>query len=153
MDKVASVSAFFFLIYRVSICEAKELNILVLKSSSKLPISALVAPPLDDFWTLENVVSLLFNLFLEAPLEHLFHKLTISSYDSLDMSPFPSIFNISRQSSLTPFNNIVLRMSLLTLGSLDHCRLYCSLSTKSSRFSSSFCIILNSSSLFSLVRQ
>jgi hypothetical protein len=116
MDRAASASAFFFLICRVSICEAKELNISVLKPLSKLPISALVAPPLADFWTLENVVSLLFDLFLKAPLEHLFHKLTISSYDSLDMSPFPSIFIISKQSSLTPFNNIVLRISLLTLG-------------------------------------
>jgi len=115
MDRDTSASSCFLLICRVSICEAKEINISVLKPSSKLPISDLVAPPLDDFWTLENVVSLLFDLFLEAPFEHLLHKLTISSYDSLDMSPFPSIFSISRQSSLTPFNNIVLRLSLLTL--------------------------------------
>src|ERR1700722_10800100 len=116
MDKVASASACFFLICRVSICEAKELSISVLKSSSKLPISALVAPPLADFWTLENVVSLLFDLFLAAPLQHLLHKLTITSYGYLDISPFPSMFSISRESSLTPFNKIVLRMSLLTLG-------------------------------------
>jgi hypothetical protein len=106
----------FFLICRVSICEAKELSISVLKSSSRLPISALVAPPLADFWTLENVVSLLIYLFLAAPLEHLLHKLTISSYDSLDMSPFPSMFSISRESSLTPFNKMVLRISLPTSG-------------------------------------
>jgi hypothetical protein len=49
MDRAASALACFFLIYKVSICEAKEINISVLKSSSKLPISALVSPPLVDF--------------------------------------------------------------------------------------------------------
>ena len=48
-DKATSALACFFLICKVSICEAKELNISVLKSSSKLRISALVAPPLADF--------------------------------------------------------------------------------------------------------
>jgi len=49
MAKAASTYACFFLICKVSICEAKELNILILNSSSRLPISALIAPPLADF--------------------------------------------------------------------------------------------------------
>ena len=69
--RAASAFACFFLTYKVSICEAKELNISVLNSSSKLPISARVSPPLADFWTLEYVLSLLFGL-LVAPLEHLY---------------------------------------------------------------------------------
>jgi len=68
--KATSASACFFLTYKVSICEAKELNISFLNSSSRLPISALVAPPLADFWTLEYVLSMLFDLFA-APLEHI----------------------------------------------------------------------------------
>jgi len=49
MAKAASASAYFFLTCKVLICEVKELNISVLNSSSRLPISALVAPPLADF--------------------------------------------------------------------------------------------------------
>ena len=136
IDRAASASACFFFTCRASICEAKELNISVLNSSNKLPISARVAPPLADFWTLEYTLSLPFNL-LAAPLEHLIQRLIISSNDSLEMSPFQSIFSMSKQSSRTPFNNIVFRMSLFIPGWSDRCRLYCNHSTKSSKLSSS----------------
>jgi hypothetical protein len=71
MDNARSDSTCFCLTYRVSICEAKELIIFVLKSSNGLPISSLVAPPLVDLCTLEKVVSLVADLFLVYPREHL----------------------------------------------------------------------------------
>jgi hypothetical protein len=67
MDNARSDCACFCLTYRVSICEGKELIISVLKFSNILPIFALVAPPLADFYTLEKVVSLVVDLFLVYP--------------------------------------------------------------------------------------
>jgi hypothetical protein len=69
----------FCLTCKVSICEAKELIISVLKLSNKLPISALVAPPFADFCTLEKVVSLVADLFLIEPQEHILQRSTMSS--------------------------------------------------------------------------
>jgi hypothetical protein len=79
MDNARSDFSCFYLTCIVSICEAKELIISVLKSSNKLPISALVAPPLADFCTLEKVVSLVADLFLVDPQEHLLQRFTMSS--------------------------------------------------------------------------
>ena len=79
MDNAFSASAHFCLICRVSICEAKELIISVLKLSNKLPISSLVAPPVANFFTLEKVVSLVADLFLVDPQEHLLQRSTMSS--------------------------------------------------------------------------
>jgi hypothetical protein len=67
------------LIYKVSICEEKELIIYVLKSSNILPIYALVAPPLDDLCTLEKVASLVAYLFLVDPQEDLLQIFIMSS--------------------------------------------------------------------------
>ena len=63
----------------MSICEAKELIIYVLKASNRLPIFSLVAPPLADFYTLEEVVSLVADLFLVDPQENLLQIFTMSS--------------------------------------------------------------------------
>jgi hypothetical protein len=79
MHNNCSSSACFCLTYKVSICEAKELIISVLKLSNRLPISALVAPPFADLCTLEKVVSLVAGLFLVDPQEHLLHRSTMSS--------------------------------------------------------------------------
>jgi hypothetical protein len=79
MDNDQSDSACFCLICKVSICEAKELIIYVLKSSKLLPIFSLVAPPLDDLCTLEKVASLVANLFLVDPQEDLLQIFTMSS--------------------------------------------------------------------------
>ena len=79
MDNAQSDFACFCLIYKVSICEEKELIIYVLKSSNILPIYALVAPPLDDLCTLEKVVSLVANLFFVYPREHILQRSIMSS--------------------------------------------------------------------------
>ena len=79
MDNAQSNSTCFYLIYKVSICEEKELIIYFLKSSNRLPFYALFAPPLADFCTLEKVVSLVADLFLVDPREHLLQRSTMSS--------------------------------------------------------------------------
>jgi hypothetical protein len=71
MHNTFSGSACLCLTCKVSVCDAKELIISILKLSNRLPISALVAPPFVDFCTLEKVVSLVADLFLVDPQEHL----------------------------------------------------------------------------------
>ena len=152
---VRSSTACFYFSLRTSISEEMELIISILKFSRRFPISARVAPPLDDFYVLSKTSrSNLSRLLVpEDPLEHLLHNSTIFSKDSFEISPFPSRFSMSRKSSLSPQSRIILSTynPILVYPSLY--TLYKSLSTKSSRLSSSFCTILNSSSLLSLVLQ
>jgi hypothetical protein len=79
MDNARYDSACFCLTCRVSIFEEKELIISFLKYSKKLPISALVSPPLADFYTLEKAVSLVAELFLFDPRENLLQRFTMYS--------------------------------------------------------------------------
>ena len=79
MDNAFFAYACFCLICRVSICEAKELIIYVLKSSNRLPIYALIAPPLADLCTLEKVAFLVADLFLVYPRENILQRFTMSS--------------------------------------------------------------------------
>jgi len=71
MHNACSDSTYFCLTCKVSICEAKELIISILKFSNRLPIFALISPPLADLYTLEKVVSLVADLFFVDPREHL----------------------------------------------------------------------------------
>ena len=81
---------------RTSISKEMELIIYVLKFSRRLPISAWVAPPLDDFCVLSKASrsNLSHLLVLEDPLEYLLHNSIIFLKDSFEISPFPSRFNI-----------------------------------------------------------
>jgi hypothetical protein len=79
MDNARSDSACLSLTYSMSICEAKELIIYILKSSNRLPISALISPPLDNLCTLKKVASLVADLFLIDPRDHLLQIFTMYS--------------------------------------------------------------------------
>ena len=91
---------------RVSICADRVLRISVLKLSSRFSISDFVTPPLDPL--ADRIPS----LFLTSHLEHWIHKLKISSNVSLEMSPFPTMFNSSIESSQNDQRRIIFKISL-----------------------------------------
>ena len=125
-----------------------ELIMSVLKFSRRLPISSWVAPPLAEFYACEKTSRSLI-LVLEDPLEYHWHKSTIWSKGSLEMSPFPNKLSMTRKYSLIPRSRMILRTSLPIVVWPDLYTLYRSLSTKSSKLSLSFYTILNNSSLLS----
>jgi hypothetical protein len=78
---------------RRSIFEVRVFKMSVLKSSSRLPSSIFVTPLLD------GLVIQVPCLCLATPHEHWMHNSHIASKYDFDMSPFPTIFNKSKEYS------------------------------------------------------
>lgn len=121
-DKVVSTSPCVFFIFSFIIWADKVLRRLILKFSNKLPISTLVTPPLANFY-IQTEGSRIALIPLVDPLELLRQSLIISSNISCNMTHFPSKFKCSRQSSLIPLMNIVLKTSGVRWLNLGPCRL------------------------------
>jgi len=106
MARVLSNSIYFCFTWSVSICAYRVLRILLLKLSSIFPISTFMTPPQDTF------VNRIPYFFLPTPLEHRMHRTQMVLKSSFDMSPFPTMFNNSKEFSLKTRRRIIFKMSL-----------------------------------------
>jgi len=141
MDIAFSISIYFCFTYKTSNYEDSVLKISILKLSNKFPISSFVTTPVD-------VLRVQIPCLCLATLpEHLMHNSHMVSNYCFDISPFPTTLKISKDSCLSAWRKIIFRMSSSRSLFLDLCKLYLKCSTKSSMFSSYFCVILNIYSL------
>jgi len=126
-------------------------QISVLNSSKRLSILSCVTHPIILLDLLRG--SKVWGLVLVPPREHIIHSLTMSSYSSLEMSPYPIKLSIYRHLYFIPLINVVFNSSFCRVVYGDHYKLYWNISTYSCKVSSSFDIILNIYSLGSLDRK
>ena len=126
-----SSTCFYFSLMTFN-CKDMELIMSVLRFLRRLLISSREAPPLPNLCAREKTFWS-HVLVLEDPLEYHWHKSTMWSKGSLDMSPFPNKLSISRQYSLIPHSKMILRTSLPIVVWPDRYTLYRSISTKYSK--------------------
>lgn len=104
-------SIFFFFTCNTSSCDDNVLKILILRLSDRFQISSFIVTPLLDVVRVRTPF-----LCLAAPREHLMYNSHIVSNSSFDISPFPTMFNRSRYSSLSSLRKMIFKIFLSNFG-------------------------------------